>query len=578
MALMLKTGLSNNCQLQDDRHLFGEPDMNAKQVWRLFMKHTMRWTPSPCGIRGAMNTTLLLTCLSAAFMFLAGCGGGTPGQHNPPPPPPPPSLSSTSIPPAKQIVDSNGGVWTIDSGNHCLLNGSYASGGCGSNVQYMLYYKGAVYYVGTGSWYRWNGSSFTLIAADPRGSANGTVVPISPQITDDNGGVWTLVSGSCYLNAAPIGSCSNVQELYWYGGKLYAYDLSGHWSVWNGSAFTSATSPLFDPAAAGYHLAFDGTFGKPGDIDWKNSCQPGFKWYFCEPNGGSDSVDPTNISVDGNGVLAITLHNPAPPNGVVLYSAGGGGGGTGGTDWRVTPPYFVGQVFGGGQVGTIPTGNGFYIEWRIEFDPVAAHTAYVNTHTWPAVWGFSILNQINWERGLCQIPPNGDGWPGQDVSGAWGSQHCFIHHVEDDFYEYFGTTVDEWSAALHDWYGARPVSGVGNNGTHLNFEGTSNSSGIYLPTGTMQAGKYNTFGQLYVAGSAANGYHGYKENYLNGVLQTGRVDWVDAGAGDPSLLTTGTPNGTFAWSWLDTQPQDIHLQGFLGGTMHVAWVRVWQLP
>jgi hypothetical protein len=111
------------------------------------------------------------------------------------------SSSGTTIPPATQIVDSNGGVWTVSSGL-CFLNGAQANG-C-SNVQTLLFYYGVIYVGNTfGAWYQWNGSSWTQIAGDPRGggtSANGTTIPPATQIVDSNGGVWTVSSGRCFLN------------------------------------------------------------------------------------------------------------------------------------------------------------------------------------------------------------------------------------------------------------------------------------------------------------------------------------------------------------------------------------------
>ena len=104
------------------------------------------------------------------------------------------SPSDTSIPPAAQIVDSNGGVWTVDGGlRH--LNGTQA-GNCNS-VQTLLFYQGSIYVDFTfATWWQWNGSGWTQIAADPVAtSASGTTIPPAAQIVDSNGGVWTVDGG-----------------------------------------------------------------------------------------------------------------------------------------------------------------------------------------------------------------------------------------------------------------------------------------------------------------------------------------------------------------------------------------------
>src|ERR1019366_7392348 len=106
------------------------------------------------------------------------------------------------------IIDSSGGTWTVDNNKVCYLNGTVPSG-C-SNVATLLYYTGSIYVFNTfGTWYQWNGSSWTTISGDPRGggggqpSADNTMLyDQSYTITDASSNVWYLYYGICYKNGA----------------------------------------------------------------------------------------------------------------------------------------------------------------------------------------------------------------------------------------------------------------------------------------------------------------------------------------------------------------------------------------
>jgi hypothetical protein len=339
-----------------------------------------------------------------------------------------------------------------------------------------------------------------------------------------------------------------------------------------------------DPAASGYTLVFNGTFNGPKDIDWSNTCQPGYKWYFCQlDNTGSSLATRTDgsLSVDpATGILTITMQSPGEtPNMTALYSAGGGT-----PFWKSTSPHYVGNAFGGGGVpGGPATGHGFYIEFSIAFDPSAAYTSLTTARNygWPAVWGYSVQRQIDQERGACTDPPAGAHWPGQAISP------CYEHFIEDDFYEYnleaTGTPgnytnkyPDSWDATVIDWYGNNGSSEIMNGAHIVNFAGTSSHHLINLLPLTLTAGVFNTYGQLYIAGSAANGWHGSIRNYFNGHLMSEGVDWIDQATATPGDLAN-TSTSTFTWSRLDNDPQFISIDGFYGGSLQVPWVRVWQL-
>jgi hypothetical protein len=149
------------------------------------------------------------------------------------------SPSGTTIPPAINIVDSNGGVWTVDGGGICYLNGVQA-GNC-STVQTLLLYQGKIYVYSTyGTWWLWNGTGWGEVSGDPRtGSASpsGTTIPPATQILDSNGGVWTVSGGVCYLNGLQAGNCFAVQTLLFNQGRIYVGSTYGTWWLWNGASW-----------------------------------------------------------------------------------------------------------------------------------------------------------------------------------------------------------------------------------------------------------------------------------------------------------------------------------------------------
>jgi hypothetical protein len=72
-----------------------------------------------------------------------------------------PSPSGTVVPPASQIVDNLGAVWTIGANQAILRNGVQAAGGAGSKI---LWTSGTIYVLGTdNNWWQWNGSGWNNV-------------------------------------------------------------------------------------------------------------------------------------------------------------------------------------------------------------------------------------------------------------------------------------------------------------------------------------------------------------------------------------------------------------------------------
>jgi hypothetical protein len=459
------------------------------------------------------------------------------------------SPNFTTIPNAAQIIDSNGGVWTVNGSNQCLLNGVPAGGGCGRNVRFLLFYNETIYdYNPQGQWYKWNGIGFTSIAADPRGSASGMMVPPAAQISDGSGGVWTIVGGGCALNGVPTEGCSQVQKLLWYNWQLYAYDSSGQWLLWNGSTWGTVASPLFDPAAAGYRLVFDGTFNA-GEFDTNNTDAPGFKWYTCKQTAGTTIYPSSDFSIS-NGVMTISSQLGDKSNGQLCSAVP-----------STIPPYWTGSVFSGG----------WYIEYSIAFD----NTTLIQgaDYGWPAVWALEAAHLV--PNGNEISPPAGYGWPGQEKG--------YSHAVENDMFEYLTGKPNGWEASLHDWYGIYNVT-CGTRGGYCSVSYNFEQNEILLPS--VKWTDFNTFGQLWVAGSAANGWQGSTTNYFNGMkMQGGGVaanilgaTWIDQGSGTPKMITNPPiPRvPTFTFSVMDQLPLYLLLGTGSSTPMQVRWVRVWQ--
>lgn len=106
-----------------------------------------------------------------------------PPPQPPPPPPPPsttgtPSVDGTRVPPAPQIIDTGGHVWTF-SGTQTLQDGVWVSAGMGTQYAWC---GGVLSVFGTDSaWYRWTGTVWSRTgAADPCPTAPPPLDPPPP--------------------------------------------------------------------------------------------------------------------------------------------------------------------------------------------------------------------------------------------------------------------------------------------------------------------------------------------------------------------------------------------------------------
>jgi hypothetical protein len=269
-----------------------------------------------------------------------------------------------------------------------------------------------------------------------------------------------------------------------------------------------------NPAASGYALTFNGTFGGPNGIDINNTRAPGFNWYYPSPG----AIPAGDVSVDSNGILTLNA-SASDYSQAILQSA-----------VATSSTTYVGNVWGGG----------WYVEGSIAFNPAQVNFA----NGWPCFWAVSIENFI----GKAQ-------WSGQ-VSG-------YTHFIEDDMFEYMMQAgVNSFSSGMHDWWG------IWNTTCSGGYCGVNNNNGI-IQLGATNWTQFHTVGQLWVPGSAANNNNGYVTTYFDGTpVMT--INWVDQGDG---VLP---PQGTFTFSIIDKQHLFLVLGTSVGAPMKVQWVHVWQ--
>ena len=211
-----------------------------------------------------------------------------------------PSASGTIIPPATQIVDGGGNVWTMPSlsgpGNIIYENGTPTTGS-GSHVE-VLYYGGTMYAENTGSaWYRWTGSGWAYIGKTYTGvsqpSASGTIIPPATQIVDGSGNVWTMPSLSSpgniiYENGRATTGDGGHVALRYYNGWMLAENTGNNWYQWTGSAWVPfSLMPKANNAQANWQMA--GMLSVGGGIpDRTTVCAT------VNPLGGGQTTSPTS--------------------------------------------------------------------------------------------------------------------------------------------------------------------------------------------------------------------------------------------------------------------------------------------
>src|SRR5262245_47635422 len=116
------------------------------------------------------------------------------------------SPDGTMVPPAAQIVDNAGAIWTIGASYQILRNDVRRGAGRGGE---SLWQNAMIYARGTENvWWQWSGSNWVNIGTIQPGSTtqpgsptqpgsttispDGTAVPPATRIVDNSGAIWTI--------------------------------------------------------------------------------------------------------------------------------------------------------------------------------------------------------------------------------------------------------------------------------------------------------------------------------------------------------------------------------------------------
>ena len=115
------------------------------------------------------------------------------------------------MPPANQIVDSQGAVWTLGTNGAILRNGVSAQGGAGTEI---LYCNHIVYAFGMDfQWWRWSNGWIPVGAVDPCGGGGPTPTPtptpptvgsVSPPSGPTAGGTSITITGTGFGSGATV--------------------------------------------------------------------------------------------------------------------------------------------------------------------------------------------------------------------------------------------------------------------------------------------------------------------------------------------------------------------------------------
>ena len=171
------------------------------------------------------------------------------------------SSDGTTVPPAAQVVDSAGAVWTISADAAILRNGVQTAG-FGTTIAWT---SSTIYVFGTDSkWWKWTGSGWMAGAPPPTTStpppaivssggtvsSDGTTVPTNAtQIVDNAGAVWTIGAGSAILrDGAPTTGYGTT--IAWTGGTIYVFGTDAKWWRWTGWEWVSTTSPALSESVS----------------------------------------------------------------------------------------------------------------------------------------------------------------------------------------------------------------------------------------------------------------------------------------------------------------------------------------
>jgi hypothetical protein len=327
-------------------------------------------------------------------------------------------------------------------------------------------------------------------------------------------------------------------------GTLYLDDF--YTGLKNGHTIAFVAPPPDEPqphAPPGFSLVFDDEFNDRRTIDVNNTQKDGYKWYvkgMWFPSTSPSMYDLLPSYKGASGVLEI---KDAP----VTMS------------WNFSTTFFDDSAPEGFRGTVFLPGKGIYYEARMACEDLA----HIRTNGWAGFWSLTMPmasrprngNLPPWSMAVENTPM--PGWPGK-----WET-------IENDIMEYNPSWghPQQWDSTIHDW------SSGSENGNIGNF-----NSVVYAPVGTDYT-QWHTYGQLWIPATAANGWHGYRQVYFDGVPQQA-ICWIGN-----QISQTSQPAGSYLFSMCDGTPKspplwrNLMIGGAMGGTPNtfVDYVRVYAI-
>ena len=127
-----------------------------------------------------------------------------------------------------KIIDTNGLTWNLSGTSPFDVQLNGITDATAAGAQALLYHSHYVYRETTGGvWYRWTGSAWTQVEADPRIAIvhNGE----ARTFTDPNGITWGIVNGQVERNFTVDGTTANVVEIALVNGVVWHENTSSRW-------------------------------------------------------------------------------------------------------------------------------------------------------------------------------------------------------------------------------------------------------------------------------------------------------------------------------------------------------------
>ncbi len=274
------------------------------------------------------------------------------------------SASGTTIPPASQIIDSKGTIWTLVHGNSFQNGAADGGGGSSGNITLMLYFNGFIY-VNTSNdgWWEWN-SGWGRVSGDPRGlssapsitaqpssitvtspatatfsiAATGTPAPSFQWMQSINGGSFSNISGAtstsyttsatttansgtqfeCVVTNASGSVTSNIATLTVNAPTKTGTPVVSITSPANGSSFTAGSSINITANASETNGSIAGVYFYNGTTFLGSDSVSPYTFNWTNVPAGSYNliavaIDASGVSVSSNPVGITVTSSSYPP-------------------------------------------------------------------------------------------------------------------------------------------------------------------------------------------------------------------------------------------------------------------------